>query len=128
MRIYVGNLTREINEDDLRSAFEKFCRVESVTIMKDKFTGISKGFAFVDIPSKEEGLSAIEGLNDKELMGKTIQVNEARPRTDHRSNFGRWGDNRGAFNDGNSRSNRGGGGFGGKKRYGGNKGRRGSNR
>jgi RNA recognition motif-containing protein len=128
MRIYVGNLSKDTTEEDLRPAFEEFGKIESITIMKDKYSGQSKGFGFVDIPSKEEGLAAIEGLNNREIKGKTIQVNEARPRTENRPSFGGRGDRGGSFNRGGQRGNQGGGGSGGKKRYGEYRGRRGSNR
>jgi len=82
MNIYVGNLSYEVTEDDLRVAFEEFGQVESVAIIKDKFSSQSKGFGFVDMPAKAEGQSAIDGLNGKELKGKALNVNEARPRTE----------------------------------------------
>jgi RNA recognition motif-containing protein len=82
MNIYVGNLSYEVTEEDLRLAFEPFGQVESVNVIKDKYTGRSKGFGFVEMPSKAEAQSAIDGLNDTELQGRTLNVNEARPRTD----------------------------------------------
>lgn len=84
MNIYVGNLSYEVTEEELRKALEEFGQVESATIIKDKFSGQSKGFGFVEMASKAEGQSAIDGLNGKELKGKTLVVNEARPRTDSR--------------------------------------------
>jgi cold-inducible RNA-binding protein len=89
MNIYVGNLSHETNEDDLKKAFESFGQVESANIIKDKFSRESKGFGFVEMPSKTEGQSAIEGLNGKDLKGKNLTVNEARPRTDNRGGRGR---------------------------------------
>ena len=127
MRIYVGNLSKDTTEDDLRPSFEEFGQIDSVTIMKDKFSGVSKGFGFVDIPSKEEGLSAIEGLNNKELNGKSLQVNEARPRPDNRGSFGSSNKKRGFSGKGNQSGNNKWG-SGGQGRYGGNNGRRDSNR
>jgi len=88
MKIYVGNLSYEVTEEDLRLALEEFGQVESVTIIKDRDSGQSKGFGFVEMASKTEGKSAIEGLNGKELKGREINVNEARPRTDSRSSRG----------------------------------------
>jgi len=82
MNIYVGNLSYEVTEDDLRAAFEEFGQVESVAIIKDKFSGKSKGFGFVDMPAKAEGQSAIDGLSGKELKDRALNVNEARPRTE----------------------------------------------
>ena len=81
MNIYVGNLSYEANDDDLRKAFESFGEVTSATVIKDKYTSDSKGFGFVEMPSKTEANSAIEGLNGTDLKGKTLNVNEARPRT-----------------------------------------------
>jgi len=82
MNIYVGNLSGEISEEDLREAFEAFGKVASVTIIKDKFSGESRGFGFVEMPAKAEAQSAITGLEGKELKGRTLKVNEARPRSE----------------------------------------------
>jgi RNA recognition motif-containing protein len=84
MNIYVGNLPRETTEDDLRQAFEAFGQVESASVIKDKFTGESRGFGFVEMPSKAEAETAIADMNGKDFMGRTINVNEARPRTERR--------------------------------------------
>ena len=89
MNIYVGNLSPEVTEDDLREAFDEFGQVVSVTIIKDKFSGESRGFGFVEVPSKTEAQSAINGLNGKELKGRTLSVNEARPRSEGRRGGGR---------------------------------------
>jgi RNA recognition motif-containing protein len=126
MRIYVGNLSKDTTEEDLRPAFEEFGQIETITIMKDKYSGLSKGFGFVDIPSKEEGLSAIEGLHNTEMKGKLLQVNEARPRSDNRTSFGSRDQRGGSFYRGSTRRDK--GGFGGKKRNIKNRGRRGSSR
>jgi RNA recognition motif-containing protein len=80
MNIYVGNLPYGVTEDDLRSAFSQFGHVDSANIITDKFSGRSKGFGFVDMPSDSEGREAIEAMNDKDFKGRTIKVNEARPR------------------------------------------------
>jgi RNA recognition motif-containing protein len=109
MNIYVGNLSYEITEDDLWLAFEQFGAVESVNIIKDKFSGQSKGFGFVEMPSKAEGQSAIDGLNGKEKNGRTLKVNEARPRAEKRG--GREG-----FGGGRGKRGFGGGGRGGSRR------------
>jgi cold-inducible RNA-binding protein len=100
MKIYVGNLSYEVTEEDLRLAFEKFGQVESATIIKDKYSGQSKGFGFVEMPSKAEGQSAIDGLNGKELKGRTLNVNEARPRTESRGGRGGYGGGRGGYGGG----------------------------
>lgn len=82
MNIYVGNLSTEATEDDLRQAFEGFGQVTSVNIIKDKFSGESRGFGFVEMSSKEEAQAAISGLNGKQMHNRSLNVNEARPRTD----------------------------------------------
>lgn len=91
MNIYVGNLSREIIEDDLRQAFEAFGQIESVNIIKDKFSGESRGFGFVEMPSKTEAQTAIDEMNGKDLKGRTINVNEARPKIDRRGGSGGGG-------------------------------------
>jgi cold-inducible RNA-binding protein len=88
MKIYVGNLSYEVTEEDLRQAFEQSGQVESVSIINDKYSGRSKGFGFVEMPSNAEGQAAIEGLNGKELKGRALNVNEARPRTENRGGYG----------------------------------------
>ncbi len=85
MKMYVGNLSRDLSEDEVRSEFEAFGRVDSVTLIKDKFSGMPKGFGFVEMPVRSEAEAAVAALNDKELKGRKIVVNEARPQTDRRS-------------------------------------------
>jgi RNA recognition motif-containing protein len=97
MKIFVGNLSRSATPEALRQEFEKFGQVVSVDIIKDKFSGESKGFGFVEMPSKTEAQAAISGLSGREVDGKSLNVNEARPRND---------DRRGGGND-----RRGGGGY-----------------
>ena len=80
MNIYIGNLPYQVTEDDLRDAFSQFGQVDSANIITDKFSGRSKGFGFVDMPIDGEAREAIESMNDKDLKGRTIKVNEARPR------------------------------------------------
>jgi RNA recognition motif-containing protein len=82
MNIYVGNLSFDTSEDELRKAFEEFGKVANVTILKDKFSGKSRGFGFVEMPSNDEANAAINGLNGREIAGRSIKVNEARPQTD----------------------------------------------
>ncbi len=89
MNIYVGHLSHEVTEEDLRKAFEAFGQVVSVSVIKDKFSGESRGFGFVEMPTKTEAQSAITGLNGKELKGQTLNVNEARPRSEGRRGGGR---------------------------------------
>ena len=91
MNIFVGNLSRETTEEDLKQAFEEFGQVKSVTIIKDMFSRESKGFGFVEIQAKAEAQAAINGMNGKMLKGKALNVNEARPRTEGRQGGGRQG-------------------------------------
>jgi len=97
MNIYVGNLSFEVTEEDLRQAFEGFGQVVSVTIIKDRYSGESKGFGFVEMPAKAEAQSAITGLNGKELKGRTLNVNEARPRSEGRRDGARRGGGRRSY-------------------------------
>ena len=80
MNIYIGNLPYNVSEEDLRDAFSQFGQVQSSNIITDKFSGRSKGFGFVDMPNDGEAREAIEQMNDKDFKGRTIKVNEARPR------------------------------------------------
>jgi RNA recognition motif-containing protein len=82
MNIYVGNLSRDTTEAELREAFEAFGPVSSASIIKDKFTGDSKGFGFVEIADRAKAQAAIDGMNSHELKGRNLIVNEARPRND----------------------------------------------
>ncbi len=88
MNIYVGNLSPEVTEDDLRQAFEAFGEIASIKIIKDKFSGETRGFGFVEMPVKDEAQSAIDGLNGKDLKGSTLNVNEGRPRPEGRRQGG----------------------------------------
>ena len=129
MRIYVGNLSYEVTEEELRQAFEPLGQVESVNIINDKYSGRSKGFGFVEMPSNDEGKAAIEGLNGKELKGRALNVNEARPRTENRGDRGGYGGARGGSRGGRPPygGGRGAGGFN-KGGYGGGRGGRGGDR
>ncbi len=91
MNIYVGNLAREAGESDLRDAFQAFGEVTSASIIKDKFSGDSRGFGFVEMPNKSEAENAISSLNGKSIKGRTVTVNEAKPRTDSRGGSGGGG-------------------------------------
>ena len=91
MNIYVGNLSYSLTEDDLRQGFGEFGQVASVSIIKDQSTGHSKGFGFVEMPILEEAQAAIGALNGKEMKGRKLNVNEARPRSDDRRGGGRPG-------------------------------------
>jgi len=113
MKIYVGNLSYEIIEEDLRQEFRAFGEVASVDIITDKYSGRPKGFAFVEMASKSEAEAAITGLNGKTLKERTIVVNESRPRTDNRGG-GSYGNRRrdgyGSGGYGGGRGGRSGGG------------------
>ena len=91
MNIYVGNLSYEVTEEDLKEAFEVFGDVETIKVIRDNYTGRSKGFGFVEMPDSADAKSAIDGLNGKELKGRTLNVDEARPRSEGR----RGGERRG---------------------------------
>jgi RNA recognition motif-containing protein len=82
VQIYVGNLNYRMTEDALRELFEPYGEVVSAKIVKDRFSGRSKGFGFVEMASKDEGETAIQKLNDSEVEGRNIRVNFARPRSD----------------------------------------------
>ncbi|MEJ2515287.1 MAG: RNA-binding protein [Gammaproteobacteria bacterium] len=92
MNIYVGNLAYSVTEDELRQAFAEFGTVSSANVITDKFSGQSKGFGFVEMPDNGEAQAAIDGLNEKDLNGRNIKVNQARPREQRpaRSGGGRW--------------------------------------
>ncbi|MBN1102097.1 MAG: RNA-binding protein [Deltaproteobacteria bacterium] len=106
MNIYVGNLSYEVTEEVLKEAFEAFGQVESAKIIKDMYDGRSKGFGFVEMPAKGEAQSAIEGLDGKDLKGRSVNVKEARPRAGGRGDSERRGGGRGY---GGGRGGRGGG-------------------
>jgi RNA recognition motif-containing protein len=109
MNIYVGNLSRDVVESDIKEAFQAFGEVQTASIIKDKFTSESRGFGFVEMPNKDEAEKAIAGMNGKDLKGRNLTVNEARPRTDRPRTGGGFGGGRGG--------SRGGFGGGGSRRY-----------
>jgi cold-inducible RNA-binding protein len=129
MNIYVGNLSYDVTEDDLRAEFQAFGEISSVSIIKDKFSGQSKGFAFVEMPKLSEGQAAITGLNGKKIKDRSISVSGARERSaggggggggrsfgGNRS-FGGGAGGRGGGGGGFKRGGRDSGGRGGTKRY-----------
>lgn len=118
MKIYVGNLPRELTEDDLRREFEAFGKVESVSIVRDRYSGQPRGFGFVEMPTKSEAVAALAGLKGKVVQERTLDISEARPRPD-----GGRGGFRGGRSGGKSGGGRGGFG-GGRGGFGGGKGRR----
>jgi RNA recognition motif-containing protein len=91
MKIFVGNLSPNVTESDLQEAFAAFGTVESVAVIKDKFTGEGRGFGFVEMPSQTEAAAAIAGLENHLLGGQAIRVNEARAKTESGSAGGRRG-------------------------------------
>ena len=91
MNIYVGNLSNNATDETIRQAFESFGQVTSVKIIKDKYTGQSRGFGFVEMLELAQAQAAVKDLNGKELLGKQMSVNEARPRTDQRRFGGQGG-------------------------------------
>lgn len=82
MNIYVGNLPYNISEEDLKGTFSEFGEIEAINIIKDKFSGRSKGFGFIEMPNNSEADKAIKALNDTALNGRNIKVNQARPKND----------------------------------------------
>ena len=100
MNIYVGNLSYDMSEENLRKTFEAFGEVTSASIIKDQYTGQSKGFGFVEMSDHSKATEAIEKLNGADMEGRNLKVNEARPRND-RSNSG--GGGRGAGGGGGGR-------------------------
>jgi len=104
--IYVGNLSYEATEDDLRQAFEAHGEVSNVAIIKDKMTGRSRGFGFVEMPDKNQANAAIQGLNLQEVRGRAITVNEARPKAEGGSRSGGGGGGRGGYGGGGGRGRR----------------------
>ncbi len=113
MNIYVGNLSRDVTEEELRQLFVPFGQVASVSIIKDRYSGQSRGFAFIEMTVKAEGEAAIAGLKGKALQDRTIDVSEARPRSDSRGggsygrgNGGSYGRGRGGTSGGGGRQQR----------------------
>jgi RNA recognition motif-containing protein len=82
MNIYVGNLAHDVNDQDLRAAFEEFGQVSSAKVIMDRETRESRGFGFVEMPSDDDAQKAINGLNGQQLKGRTLRVNVGRPRED----------------------------------------------
>ena len=115
-KLYVGNLSYNIRDDDLQQAFAQYGTVNSAKVMMDRDTGRSKGFGFVEMGSDPEAQAAINGMNGQALDGRAIVVNEARPREERPGGFG-GGGSRGGFGGGGGTG--GGGGFGGGGRSGG---------
>jgi RNA recognition motif-containing protein len=109
-KLYVGNLSYNVRDDDLQQAFAQYGTVSSAKVMMDRDTGRSKGFGFVEMGSDPEAQAAINGMNGQALDGRAIVVNEARPREERPGGFGGGGGSRGGFGGGGGT---GGGGYGG---------------
>lgn len=103
MNIYVGNLSYNTSEGNLETMFSEFGTVESVRIITDRETGRSKGFAFVDMPDDQEAMAAIEALNGQEVDGRTLRVNEARPKMEGGGGRNGGGRRGGGFGGGRQR-------------------------
>ncbi len=118
MDLYVGNLLFDVTENELKELFEPFGQVTEIRLIMDKFSGKSKGFGFIEMPSKDEAQKAIAELNGKDIKGRAMTVNEAKPKVDRggRAGFGggRGDRGRGSFGRRNNRSHRS---FGGRDRY-----------
>jgi len=99
MNIYVGNLSSNVTDETIREAFESFGQVTSAKVIKDKYTGQSRGFGFVEMVEQTQAQTAIKSLNGKELLGKEVSVSEARPRRDE----GRTGGGRMDYSGGRNR-------------------------
>lgn len=91
MKLFIGNLSRQAKDEDLQTAFKAFGQVDSVAIIRDKFSGESRGFAFIEMANKAEAEAAIKEMNGKELLGSALVVNEARPKPDRSSGGGGYG-------------------------------------
>ncbi|MCC5869178.1 MAG: RNA-binding protein [Gammaproteobacteria bacterium] len=94
MNIYVGNLAYSVTEDDLREAFSQFGSVQSVNVISDKFSGQSKGFGFVEMSDNSEAEAAIQGLNGTAIGGRSMKINQAKPREERPARSGGGGGGR----------------------------------
>ena len=130
MNIFVGNLPYQATDEDLRKAAEAFGEVSSASVIIDKFTGKSRGFGFIEMPNQEQGQAAVDGLNESDLHGRNIRVNEARPREERppRSGGGGFGGGGGGGYGGGGGRGYGGGGGGGRGGRGGGSSRGGGGR
>lgn len=117
--IYVGNLSFRATEDEIRQAFARFGEVSKVSIIVDRETGRSRGFAFVEMPSGDEAKAAVEALNQQEVAGRRISCNEARPREERPAGGGGYGGGGGGYGGGGGGGYGGGGGGGRRERGGG---------
>ncbi len=107
MNIFVANIERKVTEEQLQELFSQYGEISSLKLIKDRDTGVSKGFAFIEMPNDDEAQNAINGLNQVELLGRALAVNEARPKEEYKKpSFNRGGGgggyNKGGFNRDNS--------------------------
>ena len=109
MNIYVGNLAKDVTDEELQNAFAEYGHIKSVKIIRDMFSGESKGFGFIEMPGVAEAQKAIDSMNTKDIKGKKIVVNEAKPKTDSNRRSGGGG---GGYSGGNNRGGGSGGGGG----------------
>jgi RNA recognition motif-containing protein len=114
LKLYIGNLDKNVTEQDLREAFQPFGVLDSVVIIKDRSSSVSKGFGFIEMPNKAEAEAAIAGLHRKELKGRSMDVNEARPRVERPARQ-MAGGRRGGFGGGGNKGGKGYGGGGGRR-------------
>ncbi|MBI4328463.1 MAG: RNA-binding protein [Chloroflexi bacterium] len=106
MNLFVGNLAEDVTDDDLRTLFTTYGEVASATVLKDRYSGRSRGFGFVEMPNNAQAEAAINGLKGKDLKGKSLTVDQARPRSDTRG--GPRGGDSGGYRGGGSRGGGGG--------------------
>jgi cold-inducible RNA-binding protein len=106
MKLYVGNLAFQTSSEDLRQLFAQTGTVESADVLEDRDTGRSRGFGFVAMASREEGEAAVQKLNGTDFNGRSLTVNEARPREDRGNRGGGFGNNRGGAGAGGGRAPR----------------------
>ena len=104
MNIYIGNLSAEVTDEELNNLFAEYGKVSSAKVIRDMFSQESRGFGFVEMPAQAEAQKAIDELNTKEVKGKKLIVNEARPRRDQRGGRGRGGGRRGGGGRGGDRN------------------------
>ena len=117
MNIFIGNISYEVTEDELREEFEAFGKVESINLVTDKYSGRPKGFAFVEMKSSSEAEAAIAGLKGKSLKNRELDVSEARPKIDNRGGDSYSNRRSGGYGGGGHRGKKGGGFSGGRRRY-----------
>jgi RNA recognition motif-containing protein len=95
MNLYVGNLSQDVTDDDLKKAFEVYGSVKSAKVIRDRYSNESRGFGFVEMDVKSEGLEALSGLNGQTLKDKNLIISEARQKKSNRGNFGSFRNNGG---------------------------------